>query len=458
MSNYQIPCARSEHRTRQSPTSTVTRASQRDGRGETYNIPVSVPNLFYAQSGGVTPVINATAYGVIQEARKHEQVGKVYAGINGILGALHEELVDTDDESPEAIRLLRHTPGGAFGSCRHKLPDPAKNSKPYRRLLEVFAAHQIGYFLYNGGGDSQDTTDKIDRYSQNMGYQLQCIGIPKTIDNDLPHTDNSPGFATVAKYIATSTREVGLDIASMCASSTKVFVLEVMGRHAGWIAAAAGLAARDRDDPPHIILFPEIPFVEQKFIEAVQRAVTRHGYCMVVASEGVRDTQGNFLSATRSQDSFGHAQLGGVAPYLAERVRQHLAYKYHWAVADYLQRAARHLGSAVDVAQAEATGQVAVKLAVAGKSGVMPVIERTSNKPYKWRVTSAEVSTVANREKKIPRDWISEDGFGINRKTRDYLLPLIEGEDYPPQRGGLPVYARLALKRLDKKLPTYQDS
>lgn len=423
-----------------------------------YNAPMPAANLFYAQSGGVTPVINTTAYGVIQEAARHKQIGKVYAGVNGILGALREDLIDISSEDPRTIELLRHTPGGAFGSCRYKLEDPERDPRQYERLLEVFKAHDIGYFLYNGGGDSQDTTDKLDRFSNKVGYDLKCIGLPKTIDNDLPLTDNSPGFPTVAKYIATTTREVSLDVASMCASSTKVFVLEVMGRHAGWIAAASGLAAQSPGEPPHIILFPEIPFVEQNFIDAVQQAVKRHGYCVIVASEGTRDVHGQFISAASNQDAFGHTQLGGVAPWLAQRIKEATGYKYHWAVADYLQRSARHLGSAVDVAQAEAIGRAAVQLAASGKSGVMPIIQRESDSPYRWRIDHVQVDTVANREKKVPRNWISKDGFAINQKARAYLAPLIEGEDYPPYENGLPIYARPTLKRMAHKLPRYADA
>ena len=412
-------------------------------------------HLFYAQSGGVTPVINATAYGVIKETTKHNQIDKVYVGLNGILGALREELVDISAEDEKTIERLRHTPGGAFGSCRYKLSDPQQDSKQYQRLLDVFSAHGIGYFLYNGGGDSQDTTAKIHDFSMKMSYDLKCIGIPKTIDNDLLLTDNSPGFATVAKYIATTTREVSLDVASMCASSTKVFILEVMGRHAGWIAASAGLAAQNPDDPPHIILFPEIPFDEGQFLKATQAAVKRHGYCMIVASEGVRDSKGEFLTAANQKDAFGHTQLGGVAPYLANLIQQAHGYKYHWAVADYMQRAARHIGSAVDVAQAEATGRKAVQLAAEGQSGVMPIICRDSDKPYQWHIESADVGAVANHEKKIPRDWISADGYSINAKAHAYLSPLIHGEDYPPYKDGIPEYARLRLKLLARKLASF---
>ena len=413
-------------------------------------------NLFYAQSGGVTPVINATACGVIQAARRSRKIGKIYAGKNGILGALYEELIDVAQESPTAIAALRHTPGGAFGSCRHKLSDPQQQPVEFDRLLQVFAMHDIRYFLYNGGGDSQDTTMKIAEYSEARGYPLCCVGIPKTIDNDLPITDNSPGFASVAKYIAVSVMEAGLDVASMCASSTKVFILEVMGRHSGWIAAAAGLAATRPGDPPQLILFPEIPFVQSSFLARVKTSVERYGYCVIVASEGVRDRNGDFVAAAANRrDAFGHHQLGGVAPYLAEMVQEVLGYKYHWAVSDYLQRAARHVASAVDVKQAEAVGAKAVELALQGKNAHMPIIVRGRGKRYSWSVDHIPVSKAANRERQLPRSWIDRSGFGITARARNYLLPLIQGEDYPPYRQGLPNYARLKLRQIRKKLPPW---
>ncbi len=413
-------------------------------------------NLFYAQSGGVTPVINATACGVIETARRRPAIGKVLAGRNGILGALQEDLVDTSQESPTAIAALRHTPGGAFGSCRHKLPEPGQDPAQCQRLLEVFAAHRVRYFLYNGGGDSQDTTRKIAHFSRAQGYPLQCIGIPKTIDNDLPLTDNCPGFGSVAKYVAVSVREAGLDVASMYASSTRVFILEVMGRHTGWIAAAAALAAEERDDPPHLILFPEIPFDRAAFLDRVRDTVARCGYCVVVASEGVRDGRGRFLSAAARRDAFGHAQLGGVAPVLAAMVQQKLGHKCHWAVSDYLQRAARHIASKIDVEQALALGSSAVEFALAGKTAVMPIIVRHPGKSYRWSVGEAPVAKAANRERRLPRSWIRRDGFDIGARAREYLLPLIQGEDYPPYRDGLPRYARLKLRRVRPKLPPWK--
>ena len=413
-------------------------------------------NLFYAQSGGVTPVINATACGVIETAGKSRQIRRVLAGRNGILGALREELVDVGREKPAEIAALRHTPGGAFGSCRYKMPEPGEKPAIYERLLEVCAAHDIGYFLYNGGGDSQDTTRRIASFSRQAGYPLRCIGIPKTIDNDLPMTDSCPGFGTVAKYVAVSVRETGLDVASMCETSTKVFILEVMGRHSGWIAAAAGLAAEQPGEPPHIVLFPEVRFNQASFLATVRRTVKKCGYCTVVVSEGVRRANGKFLAAGGGRDAFGHTQLGGAAPYLAGLVQAKLGYKQHWAVADYLQRAARHIASRTDVEQAYAVGQAAVELGLAGKSGVMPVIHRGRGRQYTWSVGEAPVDRVANKERSMPRSWIRRDGFGITARARQYLLPLIQGEDYPPYQNGLPRYARLRGLQVRRKLPPFK--
>lgn len=410
-------------------------------------------NLFYAQSGGVTSVINASACGVIETARQHkDKIGKVFAGRNGIIGALREELIDTGKESAATIAALRHTPAGAFGSCRYKLKSYAENAAEYERLMEVFKAHNIRYFLYNGGGDSQDTANKLAQLSIEKGFPIQCIGVPKTVDNDLPITDNCPGFGSVAKYVAVSIREAGLDVASMCESSTKVFVMEVMGRHAGWIAGAAGLAAEQEGDAPHIILFPEIAFDQKKFLKKVQSCVKQYGYCAIVVSEGAQNKDGSFLAATGGKDAFGHAQLGGVAPFVAEMIKRELGYKYHWAVSDYLQRAARHIGSATDVAQAYAMGQAAVEFALAGKNAVMPTIVRKAGKKYAWSVGEAKLSDVANVEKMMPRNFISKDGFGITPEARAYFAPLIQGEDYPPYKNGLPQYARLKQVLIPKKL------
>ncbi len=414
-------------------------------------------NAFYAQSGGVTAVINASACGVIETARAHkDRIGKVFAGRNGIVGALHEELVDTNRESAKTIAALRWTPAGAFGSCRYKLKSLEDNRREYQRLIDVFRAHDIRFFFYNGGGDSQDTAHKVSQLSSALGYPITCIGIPKTVDNDLPITDCCPGFGSVAKYVAVSTREAGLDVASMCDTSTKVFVLEVMGRHAGWIAAAAGLAAEEPGDPPHVILLPEVPFERERFLARVRETVEKLGYCVVVVSEGAQYADGTFLAEAGSKDAFGHAQLGGVAPFIANMVKDAFAYKYHWAVADYLQRAARHIGSATDVAQAYAVGKAAVELAVAGHNAVMPTIVRKRDAPYRWEIGQAPLAKVANVERKMPKSYISRDGFGITAAARRYLAPLIEGEDYPPYRHGLPQYARLKNELVKKKLPAFE--
>ncbi|MBT4381929.1 MAG: 6-phosphofructokinase, partial [Gammaproteobacteria bacterium] len=386
-----------------------------------------VQNIFYAQSGGVTAVINATACGVIESARKSKKLGKVLAGKNGIIGALKEELIDTSLESKRDIAALRHTPGGAFGSCRYKLKSLSENKAEYQRLIDVFQAHDIGYFFYNGGGDSQDTANKVSQLSLQMGHPICCIGIPKTVDNDLPMTDTCPGFGSVAKYVAVSTMEAGLDVASMAESSTKIFVLEVMGRHAGWIAAASGLAKDNPSAPPHIILFPEVAFDKVKFLARVKQTVNRVGYCVVVASEGAQHAGGRFLADAGAKDAFGHTQLGGVAPALVEMIKGAHGYKCHWSVADYLQRAARHIASATDVAQAYAVGEAAVQFALEGKNAVMPVIKRKKTKRYGWEIGEAPLSRVANVEKKMPKSFITKDGFGITGKARDYLEPLISG-------------------------------
>jgi 6-phosphofructokinase 1 len=413
-------------------------------------------NAFYAQSGGVTSVINASAAGVIETARRHkDRIGKVLAGRNGILGALHEDLIDTGRESPAAIAALKHTPGGAFGSCRYKLKSLEQDRAQYERLIEVFRAHDIGYFFYNGGGDSADTCLKVSQLSATMGYPLQAIHVPKTIDNDLPITDNCPGFGSVAKYVAVSTREASMDVASMASTSTKVFVLEVMGRHAGWIAAAAALADTKAHPLPLLILFPEIPLDQAKFLAAVKAKVDAHGYCTVVVSEGLHAPDGSFVADQGLRDAFGHAQLGGVAPVIANLVKSELKLKMHWAVSDYLQRSARHIAAKVDVQQAYAVGKAAVELALKGANAVMPAIVRTSNRPYRWKIGTAPLAEVANREHKMPREFITADGFGVTAKGRAYLLPLIQGEDYPPYRDGLPAYALLKNTAVRRKLPAW---
>lgn len=415
-------------------------------------------NAFYAQSGGVTAVINASACGVIETARKHRnRIGKVFAGRNGIIGALTEELIDTNAESARAIAGLRSTPSGAFGSCRHKLGSYEKNPREYERLIEVFRAHDIGYFFYNGGGDSQDTAHKVATLSDQLGYPITCIGIPKTVDNDLPLTDTCPGFGSVAKYVAISTKEAALDVASMCESSTKVFILEVMGRHAGWIAAAAALAQEQPGDAPHIILLPEVPFEPARFLEKVKATVAAKGYCVIVVSEGTQYPDGRFVAEAGTRDAFGHAQLGGVAPTIAALIKAELGFKYHWAVADYLQRAARHIASKTDVEQAYAVGKAAVEFALAGKNKIMPIIVRLSDVPYRWKIGEAPLAKVANVERKMPKSYISKDGYGITAKARRYLAPLIQGEDYPQYQDGLPIYVRLKNQLVEKKLPAFED-
>ncbi len=412
-------------------------------------------NVFYAQSGGVTAVINATACGVIETARKHrDKVGKVYAGRNGIIGALTEDLIDTSKESARAISALMHTPSGAFGTCRYKLKGVEEDRARYDRLMEVFKAHNIGYFFYNGGGDSQDTSLKVSQFSRKMGYPIQCIGIPKTVDNDLPFTDNCPGFGSVAKYVAVSIKEAAFDVKSMAKTSTKVFVMEVMGRHAGWIAAASGLAREDKDDAPHIILFPEIAFDKKAFLRRVKECVEKYGYCVICVSEGARFADGKFIADAGTTDAFGHKQLGGVAPVIADMVKEEHGYKYHWAVADYLQRAARHIASKTDVDHAYAIGKAAVQFALQGKTAVMPIIVRTSNKPYRWKIGSAPLAKVANVEKMLPRSYMTKDGFGITRRCHTYLAPLIKGEAYPPYKDGLPRYVRLKNVPVPKVLRT----
>ena len=412
-------------------------------------------NAFYAQSGGVTAVINASACGVIETARQHpDRIGKVYAGNNGIVGALAEDMIDTSCESAEAIAALKHTPGGAFGSCRYKLRSFEENQREYERLVDVFKAHDIGYFFYNGGGDSQDTAHKVSQISERMGYPITCIGIPKTVDNDLPFTDCCPGFGSVAKYVAISTREAALDVASMCATSTKIFILEVMGRHAGWIAASGALAREEAGDPPHIILFPEIRFNKDAFLQKVSASVKRDGYCVIVASEGVQNPDGTFLADSGGKDVFGHTQLGGVAPFLAGLIKRELGYKYHWALSDYLQRAARHIASATDVEQAYAVGKAAVEFALAGKNAIMPTIVRNEGPEYHWSIGEAPLDQVANVEQKIPRHFISEDGFDITDVCMDYLRPLIQGEAYPPYQNGIPLIARLKKVKVEKLLDT----
>ena len=411
-------------------------------------------NLLYAQSGGVTAVINATAGAVIETARTARV--PVLAARNGILGALREELIDTTKESRAAIAALRHTPGGAFGSCRHKLKAPEQDRAPYERLIAVFKAHDIRWFLYNGGNDSADTANKLSGIAGEFGYPLACIGVPKTVDNDLAVTDCCPGFGSAAKYTAVSVREAALDVAAMADTSTKVFVYEVMGRHAGWLAAAAGMAGTRAHDAPQLILFPERAFDEAAFLARVQATVERVGWCVVVASEGIRDAGGRFVAEAGGKDSFGHSQLGGVAPHLAARVKDMLGLKVHWTVPDYLQRSARHLASATDLAHAQAVGKAAVDYALAGHNAVMPVIVRQSDAPYRWKIAPAPLAKVANTEKTLPANFLRRDGYGITAAARRYLAPLMRGEAPQPYGpDGLPRHVALNNVAVRRRLPDW---
>jgi 6-phosphofructokinase 1 len=412
-------------------------------------------NAFYAQSGGVTAVINATAAGVIETARAHRKhIGKVLAGRNGIIGALTEDLIDTSKDSAAAIAGLIHTPAGAFGSCRYKLKGLDESRAQYERLIEVFRAHDIGYFFYNGGNDSADTCLKVSQLSERLDYPLVAVHVPKTVDNDLAVTDNCPGFGSVAKYVATSMREAAFDVASMAKTSTKVFVLEVMGRNAGWITAAVGMAQDATTPVPLVLLFPEIPFDEAKFTAVVEANVKEFGYCCIGVSEGLRNADGKLMAEAGTKDAFGHAQLGGVGPLVAGIVRDRLNYKFHWAVADYLQRAARHIASKTDLEHSYAVGKAAVQLAVAGRNAVMPAIIRKSDSPYRWKIEAVPLDRIANVEKRLPRDVITADGFGITEKARAYLAPLIRGETFPPFKDGVPRYVRLRNVAVPKKLET----
>jgi len=413
-------------------------------------------NAIYAQSGGVTSVINATASAVIEASRKSKKINKLYAGKDGIIGILNEDLIDTSLENSSDIKKLMHTPGGAFGSCRHKLKDINQSKREYERLIDVFKAHNIGYFFYNGGGDSQDTSNKIAQYTKDAGFPVTCIGIPKTIDNDLPYTDNCPGFGSVAKYIATSTKEAALDVKSMSKSSTKVFIFEVMGRHAGWLAASAGLAQSKNNSAPHIILLPEVAFNEKLFLKRVKEVVKKEDYCVIVVSEGAKYKNGKFLADAGTVDSFGHKQLGGVAPRIAEMINNKLGFKYHWAVSDYLQRSARHISSQVDLDHAYAVGKAAVEYASSGENAIMPIIVRKKTKPYSWEIGKVELSKVANIEKKMPRNFISKDGFGITQSCKNYLSPLIQGEAWAPFEDGVIQTASLKKKLVKKKLKNFK--
>ena len=413
-------------------------------------------NALYAQSGGVTAVINATAGALILEARKNKNIGKVFAAKNGILGVLREELIDTSKESLSSIESLSYRPGGVFGSCRFKLKDLEISEKEYERLIEVFKAHNIGYFFYNGGNDSADTAFKVSQIGKKLNYPIQCIAIPKTVDNDLVLTDCCPGFGSAAKYIATSTMEASLDVQSMSETSTKVFILEVMGRHAGWMAASSVLARTSNEDAPHIILLPEVTFNQKDFLALVKQVVAKHGYCVVVVSEGVKNSKGKFLAESDRRDAFGHSQLGGIAPFISELINNKLKIKNHWAVADYLQRSARHIASRVDLEQAQAVGSFAIKYALAGMNGVMPIIVRSKGPKYKWSIEAAPLSKIANLEKKLPKSFISKNGMNVTQKAIDYLMPLIQGESHPPYKNGIPLTKEFKLIKAEKKLPKWK--
>lgn len=413
-------------------------------------------NALYAQSGGVTAVINATAGALILEARKNKNIGKVFAAENGILGVLREELIDTSKESLSSIESLSYRPGGVFGSCRFKLKDLEISEKEYERLIEVFKAHNIGYFFYNGGNDSADTAFKVSQIGKKLNYPIQCIAIPKTVDNDLVLTDCCPGFGSAAKYIATSTMEASLDVQSMSETSTKVFILEVMGRHAGWMAASSALARTSNEDAPHIILLPEVTFNQKDFLALVKQVVAKHGYCVVVVSEGVKNSKGKFLAESDRRDAFGHSQLGGIAPFISELINNKLKMKNHWAVADYLQRSARHIASKVDLEQAQAVGSFAIKYALAGMNGVMPIIVRNKGPKYKWSIEAAPLSKIANLEKKLPKSFISKNGMNVTQKAIDYLMPLIQGESHPPYKNGIPLTKEFKLIKAVKKLPKWK--
>lgn len=413
-------------------------------------------NALYAQSGGVTAVINATAGALILEARKNKNIGKVFAAENGILGVLREELIDTSKESLSSIESLSYRPGGVFGSCRFKLKDLEISEKEYERLIEVFKAHNIGYFFYNGGNDSADTAFKVSQIGKKLNYPIQCIAIPKTVDNDLVLTDCCPGFGSAAKYIATSTMEASLDVQSMSETSTKVFILEVMGRHAGWMAASSALARTSNEDAPHIILLPEVTFNQKDFLVLVKQVVAKHGYCVIVVSEGVKNSKGKFLAESDRRDAFGHSQLGGIAPFISELINNKLKMKNHWAVADYLQRSARHIASKVDLEQAQAVGSFAIKYALAGMNGVMPIIVRNKGPKYKWSIEAAPLSKIANLEKKLPKSFISKNGMNVTQKAIDYLMPLIQGESHPPYKNGIPLTKEFKLIKAEKKLPKWK--
>lgn len=423
------------------------------------------PNLFYAQSGGVTAVINASAGGVLAAARAHrDQIGRVYAGENGILGALEESLFDLSCEPASALAALRRLPGSAFGSSRYPLGTPESHPQHYSRLLEVFHAHDIRWFLYNGGGGSAGTCLHVAVAAKAAGYPLSVIHIPKTVDNDLARTDFSPGFGSVAKYTAVSVREAALDVASMARTSTQVFVMEVMGRHAGWIAAASALAQEaDGRGAPHLILFPEVAFDEAGFMAKVEAIIAREGYCVIVTAEGLAiHNPALGEAAPEAAGEHGKDRLnvhtGKAAPYLADLIHRRLGMRCHYSVSDYLQRSARHIAASVDVDAAWRVGEAAVEMALAGRHLVMPSLRRQAGaRKVRWEIVAEPLARIARQETTLPRHFISRDGYGITPRCRAYLLPLIQGEDYPPYQHGLPCYTPLRLAKVERRLPPFSN-
>jgi 6-phosphofructokinase 1 len=416
-----------------------------------------VGNLLVAQSGGPTAVINSSIAGVISEAGRHECIEEIYGGMNGVYGILQENLIDIGEENTKSIQSLKHTPAAALGTCRYKInfkTDAEQAEKDMNRLFEVIEAHNIRYFFYAGGNDSQDTTNKVHLEAAKRGYDIRAIGVPKTIDNDLPHTDHTPGYGSVIKYNATTVMEVGADLRSQATDEGSCCIIEVMGRSAGWIAAGTVLAKEREDDPPHIILLPEIPFNETKFLVKAMDTVTKNGYCVVVVGEGLKDTEGNEIGADKTKlDAFGHPVLAGAAERLAEIVEPALNLKTRTVKLGYAQRAAAHYASQTDVDEAFACGEAAVRAAIEGQSGFMVKLVRESDEPYKWSTGLQPLEDIANQEAFIPRDWISEDGWLPNEKFEKYARPLIQGELHLPTKGGLPAFARLNKVAVDKVLP-----
>jgi 6-phosphofructokinase 1 len=407
-----------------------------------------IGNLLVAQSGGPTAVINASVAGVIQEAQKHKCIENVFGGLNGILGILNDQLIDLNQEEPNTIEALKHTPAAALGTCRYKIDfkkKPERAARDMDRLFQVFQAHNIRYFFYAGGNDSQDTADKIHHEAIKRGYEMRVIGVPKTIDNDLPHTDHCPGFGSVAKYNACTVMEIAADVSSMATDDGSCCIIEVMGRAAGWIAASSVLAKRQPTDAPHIILMPEVRFDEAAFLAKVKETVKQLGYCIVVVGEGLKNPDGSEYSADKSRlDAFGHPVLSGAAERLAEVVYGKLNTKTRSVKLGYAQRCATHYASATDAAEAVACGETAVRAAVAGKSGFMVKIVRTPGNAYRWATDLHPLSEIANVEHFVPRDWLTEDGFMPNEKFIQYARPLIEGEVKVPTENGLPKFAILA--------------